>query len=90
MRHFDTPRWLRYGVLTVPFAYPLADYGENVGITAMVLTPPHHLVGVAETTAWFNVAKGYPLEVTVAVITVSYLAVLLRRLAKHAFRRRTP
>jgi hypothetical protein len=60
-----------------------------VGITAMVLTRPHRLVGVAETTAWFNGAKGYTLEVTLAVITVSYLAVLLRRLAKPAFWRRT-
>ena len=68
-------------MLTVPLAYLLADYGENVGITTMVLTHPHRLVGVAETTAWFNVAKGYTLEVTLTVITVSYLAVLLRRLA---------
>jgi hypothetical protein len=89
-RHLGAPRWLRYVMLMLPFAYLLADYGENVGITTMVLTHPHRLVGVAETTAWFNVAKGYTLEVTLAAITVSYLAVLLRRSAKPAFRRRTP
>lgn len=89
-RHFGAPRWLRYVVLTLPLAYLLADYGENVGITAMVLTHPHRLVGVAETTAWFNVAKAYTLEATLTIITVSYIAVLLRRLASPAFRCRTP
>jgi hypothetical protein len=81
MRHLDAPPWLRYVVLILPLAYLLADYGENVGITALVLTHPHRLVGVAETTAWFNVAKVYTLEATLTVITVSYIAVLLRRLA---------
>ncbi len=90
MRHLGTPRWLRYVVLTLPLAYLLADYGENVGITAMVLTHPHRLVGVAETTAWFNVAKGYTLEAALTLITVSYLGVLVRRLTKRACRRRTP
>jgi hypothetical protein len=81
MRHLGAPPWLRYVVLILPLAYLLADYGENVGITALVLTHPHRLVDLAETTAWFNVAKVYTLEATLTLITVSYLAVLLRRLA---------
>lgn len=89
-RHLGAPRWLRYVVLLLPLAYLLADYGENVGITALVLTHPHRLVGVADTTAWFNVAKVYTLQATLTVITVSYLAVLVRRLPKPARRRRTP
>ena len=83
-RHLGVPSWLRYGVLTVPAAYLLTDYGENVGITVLVLSYPRRLVDVAEATVWFAQAKAYTLGGTLILITVAYLLSLLRRLTKPA------
>ncbi len=86
-RHLGAPPWLRYLVLALPVTYLLADYAENVGITAMVLSHPHRLVGLAETTVRSTAAKEYTLDATLVVITVSYAAVLVRGLIRAALRR---
>ena len=88
-RHLGAPPWLRYLVLALPVTYLLADYAENVGITAMELSHPHRLVSLADTTARFNVAKEYTLDATLIVITVSYAAVLLRWLIRSVLQRGT-